>query len=216
MTIKADIIWQAHITAKFRESTIMVPTKFVVALILSYTSITASSFAIQTSTCASHSIFLSSTKYTSTSTCTRTSTTLRSSVDDDINRQLARSREILEKAKAKMAENEKNKNTEATTLLTTDVKDEKINKKESVTKTTDDEGLNTFDGELMAALSETEDWELKGLLDVFEDEIEESDVAKSLAKRDVAASIFNMRVKMHGADYRRIFDTRNRFIGEDN
>jgi hypothetical protein len=25
-----------------------------------------------------------------------------------------------------------------------------------------------------------------------------------------------MRLKMHGADYRRIFDTRNRFIGEDN
>lgn len=68
----------------------------------------------------------------------------------------------------------------------------------------------------MAALSEDEDWELKGLMDMFEDETEESDVKKSLADRDVAASIFNMRLKMHGADYRRIFDTRNRFIGEDN
>ena len=56
----------------------------------------------------------------------------------------------------------------------------------------------------------------KGLLDVFDDETEETDVSKSLAKRDVAASILNLRISMHNDDYRKIFDTKNYFIGEDN
>eukprot|EP00979_Chaetoceros_neogracilis_P019119 scaffold11812_cov267-Chaetoceros_neogracile.AAC.1 len=94
---------------------------------------------------------------------------------------------------------------------------EKSDKKTSVLKSKNEvSGLSTYDGDLMAALSEEEDWELKGMFDVFDDEIEESDVSKNLGKRDVAASILNLRRSMHNDDYRRIFDKRNFYIGEDN
>mmetsp|Transcript_21088 Transcript_21088/g.31218 ORF Transcript_21088/g.31218 Transcript_21088/m.31218 type:complete len:181 (-) Transcript_21088:129-671(-) len=139
-------------------------------------------------------------------------TSLRMSVDDDISRQLAISKKILEKAKAKIA-------LEESGGASVKVKKEKssVDKKTSVLKSNNEEtGLSTFDGDLMASLSEEEDWELKGMFDVFDNEIEESDVAKSLAKRDVAASIVNMRISMHNEDYRKIFDSRNRWIGEDN
>jgi len=142
-------------------------------------------------------------------TCT---VSLRMSVDDDISRQLARSKIILEKAKAKVALEQSGG---------ASVKKEKekssVDKKTSVLKSKNEEsGLSTFDGDLMASLSEEEDWELKGLFDVFDDETEETDVSKSLAKRDVAASILNLRISMHNDDYRKIFDTKNYFIGEDN
>jgi len=137
------------------------------------------------------------------------------SVDEDIERQLARSKIILEKAKAKVAQAE----SEAATTTTIKEKSSaaEYDKKTSVLKSKNEEsGLSTYDGDLMAALSEEEDWELKGIFDVFDDEIEESELSKSLGKRDVAASILNMRKIMHNDDFRRIFDKRNYYIGEDN
>jgi len=142
-------------------------------------------------------------------------TSLRMSVDEDIERQLARSKIILEKAKAKVAQAE----SEAATTTTIKEKSSaaEYDKKTSVLKSKNEEsGLSTYDGDLMAALSEEEDWELKGIFDVFDDEIEESELSKSLGKRDVAASILNMRKIMHNDDFRRIFDKRNYYIGEDN
>jgi hypothetical protein len=188
----------------------MTRTRFVAPIlcILSYTINSVSSFTIHSAT--SQSRISSNTKYSPSTT------ELNLSVDDDLSRQLAQARELIEKSKAKVAEQEKTKKETVATTIATEPQNNEIDKKTSVTKFTDDNGLITCDGDLMAALSEDEDWELKGLMDMFEDETEESDVKKSLADRDVAASIFNMRLKMHGADYRRIFDTRNRFIGEDN
>ena len=152
-----------------------------------------------------------------------TSTTLKSSVDDDITRLLAKSRLLLTNAKAKLAAEEIKAAAAAAAsvqLAVADAPKEKQkqpDKRPSVTKSTNAEtGLITTDGELMAALSEQEDWELKGLLDVFESEIEDSDLTRSLAKRDVAASIMNLRISMHNDDYRKIFDKTNFFIGEDN
>ena len=142
-------------------------------------------------------------------------TSLRMSVDEDIERQLARSKIILEKAKAKVAQAE----SEAATTTTIKEKSSaaEYDKKTSVLKSKNEEsGLSTYDGDLMAALSEEEDWELKGIFDVFDDEIEEIELSKSLGKRDVAASILNMRKIMHNDDFRRIFDKRNYYIGEDN
>ena len=104
----------------------------------------------------------------------------------------------------------------AATIVAEDLDKKEIDKKTSVTKSIDDNGLITTDGELMAALSEEEDWELKDLMDVFEDEIADSKGTSTLADRDVAASILNMRMNMHNEDYRKVFDKRNFFIGEDN
>ena len=69
-------------------------------------------------------------------------------------------------------------------------------KRTKVTKSTnEDSGLITTDGELMAVLSEEEEWEVRSLLDVFEDELEVSDVSKQLARRDAAGIIAAIRLR---------------------
>eukprot|EP00558_Chaetoceros_sp_UNC1202_P006281 CAMPEP_0197241338 /NCGR_PEP_ID=MMETSP1429-20130617/7395_1 /TAXON_ID=49237 /ORGANISM="Chaetoceros sp., Strain UNC1202" /LENGTH=152 /DNA_ID=CAMNT_0042701155 /DNA_START=116 /DNA_END=574 /DNA_ORIENTATION=+ len=152
-------------------------------------------------------------------------------MDDDINRQLAKARALLEKSKAKVEEERERQELEqasatppptTTTTTTSEMEDLSVaeneeKKRGSVVNFTDEEtGLITTDGELMALLSEDEDWEERSLLDVFDSELQESDVSNHLAQRDVAASIMNLRMKMHNDDYRKIFDSRNRWIGEDN
>jgi len=139
------------------------------------------------------------------------------STDDDVTRQLAKARELLEQCKAKLAEE-----TEADEAI--DVVEEtpidsessiETEKRTKVTKTTDDEsGLITTDGELMAAISELEDWEIRDIFDCFEDELEESDVSKQLAKRDVASSLYGLRMSMQNEDYAKIFNKKNYWIGE--
>lgn len=128
--------------------------------------------------------------------------------NDEITLQLAKAKELLKEAKAKMNQQEETKEENLKTPLKS---------AESKIKFKDEEtGLIMCDGDLMAALSEEEEWEQRSLLDVFESEIEDDEITKQLASRDVTASIRNMRLKMHNEDYRRIFDKRNRFIGEDN
>lgn len=92
-------------------------------------------------------------------------------------------------------------------------------KRKDVIKTIDEAtGLITTDGEKMASLSEQEEWAVRGLFDVFENENKDGtpDSNNPLADRDVAASIYNLRKVLQNEDYKRIFDKRNRFIGEDN
>lgn len=138
-------------------------------------------------------------------------------MDDDINRQLAKAKELLEKAKDKMAQNQQQLQEEAAALKKSKITpDTIVDKKTSVIKSrNEDTGLIRCDGEVMAALSEEEEWELKGIFDVFEDEVEQSDVSKQLAERDVAASIYNLRLSLQNEDYRKIFDKRNRWIGDE-
>ena len=139
--------------------------------------------------------------------------------EDDISRQVAKAKQLLEDAKKKMAAQEAEGATERADNLKSNESDpeEGVSAKRSeIIKSKDEStGLITTDGELMASLSELEEWEARKLLDVFESEIEESEVSKQLASRDVAASIQNLRISMHDADYRKIFDSRNRFIGEN-
>ena len=76
----------------------------------------------------------------------------------------------------------------------------------------------------MTSLSNSEPWELRSLSDIgFESEarsdfdgnlVADEDVKKTLAERDLAASIYNLRKVMQTEDFRRVFDSRNRFIGE--
>jgi hypothetical protein len=97
-----------------------------------------------------------------------------------------------------------------------------IDKRERIIKSRNAEtGLITADGEKMARLSEEEPWEVRSLMEVFQNENADTDMldtlsSKNLAERDVAASIFNLRKQMKVEDYRKIFDSRNFCIGEDN
>jgi hypothetical protein len=133
---------------------------------------------------------------------------------------LERARQVLAKSKAKL-EATGDAPTNEIPFFATSASMDRITKREQVTKSRDEEtGLITADGEKMARLSESEQWEMRSLLEVFENEIGDTDgvssmTSKRLAERDVAASIFNLRKQMQTEDYRRIFDTRNRFIGED-
>jgi hypothetical protein len=93
-------------------------------------------------------------------------------------------------------------------------------KRNIVMKSKNDDGLITVNGDEMAKLSEEEGWSVRPLDEVFQNELdEEADVYSKMSqyfgKRDVVASIWNLRKTMQTDDFQRIFDKRNRFIGED-
>jgi len=166
---------------------------------------------------------------------------------DDVASRLERAKAILAKSKEKLAEKEQQELLNGSAATATATPNGAANgaangatngeepslpffasrvvppqrRRETVIKTMDEmTGLITTDGEKMATLSEQEEWELRGLLEVFENEIEGDDVysmaSKQLAERDVAASIWNLRKTLQTEDYQRIFDRKNFFIGEDN
>jgi hypothetical protein len=154
--------------------------------------------------------------------------------DDEINQGVLRARALLEKTKAKLAAQAASKAlSEANSDDGGDEKTEAVpffaassqpagavdntQRRDQVTKYRDEAtGLITTDGEKMAAMSESEVWETRSLLDMNDTVPDKSTASKRLADRDVAASIFNMRRHLQVNDYRKIFDTKNRFIGEDN
>ena len=88
------------------------------------------------------------------------------------------------------------------------------------------------DGESMAILSKSEPWEIRSLSQLKfreeatldydgntdEDATNEDGTGKttssSLADRDVASSIYNLRKMLRNEDFMKVFDSRNRFIGE--
>jgi len=122
-------------------------------------------------------------------------------MNDDVVRQLAKAKKLLELTKTKLAAEEEDKannnNEEPQTSMVLEASTTTIDdKRTKVTKSTnEDSGLITTDGELMAVLSEEEEWEVRSLLDVFEDELEVSDVSKQLARRDAAGSIAAIRLR---------------------
>jgi hypothetical protein len=91
-------------------------------------------------------------------------------------------------------------------------------KKEKVIKDkNEDTGSFTTDGELMAKLSEEEEWESRPILEVFETEEQEGEKKSFNAKnvdRDIAKSMFNLRKSLQTEDFMKIFDKRNIFIGD--
>lgn len=168
---------------------------------------------------------------TTASTCRSQWTTLGTSkapMDDDITRLQLKARQLLEKSKAKLASkgengakrangsSSSNGAKEALPFFATAVKVRNIIKSRN-----EETGLVTADGERMAALSEEEEWEARSLLEVFENEMDENEdvyslASQQLASRDVAASIFDLRKSLQTDDYKKIFNKRNPFIGEDN
>jgi hypothetical protein len=154
---------------------------------------------------------------------------------DDVSQTLARARALLAKSKAKLAAKEENERNaqilendsgaqdgqSAALPFFASVEARTTCKRDAVIKSQDAAGLITTDGEKMASLSELEEWEFRGLVDVFDNESEENKEmyirgTRRLADRDVAASIWNLRKKLHTKDFEKIFDPRNRFIGENN
>lgn len=78
------------------------------------------------------------------------------------------------------------------------------------------------DGTQMATLSKSEAWERRSLSQMFTKEARQdwdgNDVTQesstTLADKDVARSIYNLRKSMQNEDFKKVFDSRNRFIGE--
>ncbi|KAL3912760.1 MAG: hypothetical protein SGARI_000989, partial [Bacillariaceae sp.] len=154
----------------------------------------------------------------------------------EVTRQLERARAVLEASRAKMeareraaeqefaaTEDEKNgtgaMGTAVPFFATTqndNEEDGKNNgKRDMVIKDQNQDGLFTTDGDLMAKLSEEEEWECRSLFEVFENERRgQQEKDDSLAARDVAASIYGLRKVLQTEDFQKIFDKRNRFIGE--
>jgi len=139
-------------------------------------------------------------------------TTLRmSSTDDDVSVQLAKAKELLAKAKAKLEEGEVKEKKDKKSSSSRD------SKKEKVLKSTTDSGSFTTDGDMMAELSEEEEWEMRSLLDVFEEEFPNEDSerrATDKKDRDIAMAMFNLRKRMFNDDYKKIFNSKDWRIGE--
>lgn len=144
--------------------------------------------------------------------------------DDEITKQLERAKDLLAKSKAKIQAKE-------AAALEYDAGNSPIanaklpffaaalpkkngNKRDRVIKSKNRDGLFTTDGDLMAKLSEAEEWEVRTLLEVFENENKDALDKNTLADRDVAASIFGLQKVLQTEDFQKIFDERNRFIGE--
>jgi len=79
------------------------------------------------------------------------------------------------------------------------------------------------DGETMASLSKSEPWEKRSLAQMFEKEarmdydgnlVDPNASSSGLDDKDVARSIYNLRKRLQNDDFRRVFDDKNRFIGE--
>lgn len=81
------------------------------------------------------------------------------------------------------------------------------------------------DGAAMTSLSNSEPWELRSLSQIgfecearsdYDGNIVEVDTSStsSLADKDVAMSIYNLRKTLQNEDFKSVFNSRNRFIGE--
>lgn len=146
------------------------------------------------------------------------------SMEDDMLRQIARAKELVKKSKAKLAAQEQAAQAtdaaaaaSAESLKSVPFFANAPSKRDQVTKSTDGNGRITIDGEKMARLSEDEAWEARPFDDVFKSESDQTKlVNEALSERDVAASMYNLRVTLQNEDFKAIFNERNRFIGEAN
>jgi len=157
--------------------------------------------------------------------------------DPNVAAQIRKARQLLRDAKKKMqtttaTEEESQKETEASSLpffaqkSFTATAFENSQKIKSKTKS----GEIIADGDTMTTLSNSEPWELRSLSQIgfqsedrvdYDGNVVEVDlnghvkgVNKALADKDVAMSIYNLRKTLQNEDFKMVFDSRNRFIGE--
>jgi hypothetical protein len=148
---------------------------------------------------------------------------------DAIDREVVKAKELIAKAKAQLkamddaeaAAPEKKEAANVPFFAALDNGDGGAQtKRDIVMKSKNDDGLITVNGDEMAKLSEEEGWSVRPLDEVFQNELDEeadvySKMSQYLGQRDVVASIWNLRKNMQNEDFQKIFDKRNRFIGED-
>lgn len=144
--------------------------------------------------------------------------------NSEIMKQLERAKAALAVSRAKMEaqeqaeagliedESEDKKDKENVPFFAMSAADES-GKKDKVIKDKNEDGLFTTDGDLMAKLSEEEEWESRPLLDVFQNEKEKAPEAMGI-DRDIGQNMYNLRKSLQTEDFAKIFDKRNRFIGE--
>lgn len=121
--------------------------------------------------------------------------------------------EAQEQAEAGLLDDEKEATKEEGNVPFFAMSSDDAGKKEKVIKDKNEDGLFTTDGDLMAKLSEEEEWESRPLLEVFQNEKEEKPEAMNI-DRDIGQSMYNLRKSLQTDDFMKIFDKRNRFIGE--
>jgi len=157
----------------------------------------------------------------------------RYGVEDDIERELLKARELLADTRVQLEtmdeEEERRKQSpekeeapffaKAAEDETEKIKDES-SRRELFVKSKNKDGLITVKGDEMVKLSEEESWQARPLGEAFENELSEDEdvyslATQQLAKSDVAARIWNLRRIMQDSDFRKVFDKRNRFIGDD-
>lgn len=116
----------------------------------------------------------------------------------------------------------------AATVVASDI----VHKSKKI-KSTTSSGSIIADGESMTQISHSEPWARRSLSDMFvreartdydgnvivvqgceEGEENMDKVGSVLADRDVVASIWNLRKTLQNEDFNKVFDSRNRFIGD--
>jgi len=156
--------------------------------------------------------------------------------DDEYNKyepaiaaQLRKAKKLLKDAKAKQKEAEDS-------FLDTPIDNKEDDNKKSKAalpffasndaekiKSKTDSGEIIADGNAMSEIAAKEAWERRSLTQMFDKEARKdwdgNDVLNEidgsvLADRDVARSIYNLRKSMQNDDFKKVFDPRNRFIGE--
>ena len=149
-------------------------------------------------------------------------------LNEDVERQLAKARALLDKANEKLKDEEEQASDTNQVKSATNASPPKPpvpfffaaykepEKRSQVTKSVNENGLITTDGEKMASLSETETWEIRALDDVFDtNEVVISSMAgRTLSEKDLASNIMYLRRQLQDSDFSKIFDKRNRFIGD--
>jgi hypothetical protein len=159
---------------------------------------------------------------------------------DNISLDVARARALLEKSKAKLLEREQGTTAVLESpkipFFATRLNGSKKRRKDVIADV-NEAGLVRVNGAALAAWSEQEEWQSRSILEVFnvteqQEEVSdpfenvETDSPRRLAAsrtgsrrrdapdRDVVAAIWNLRQSMRNEDFERIFDEKNRFIGE--
>lgn len=114
---------------------------------------------------------------------------------------------------AEGVENESDEEKESIPFFAAAAVKNKSGKKDKVIKNKNEDGTFSTDGDLMAKLSEEEEWDLRPLLEVFKNEKEKGPQSLNV-DRDISQSMYNLRKVLQTEDFMKIFDKRNRFIGD--
>eukprot|EP00587_Corethron_hystrix_P010766 CAMPEP_0113304776 /NCGR_PEP_ID=MMETSP0010_2-20120614/4652_1 /TAXON_ID=216773 ORGANISM="Corethron hystrix, Strain 308" /NCGR_SAMPLE_ID=MMETSP0010_2 /ASSEMBLY_ACC=CAM_ASM_000155 /LENGTH=212 /DNA_ID=CAMNT_0000159031 /DNA_START=118 /DNA_END=756 /DNA_ORIENTATION=+ /assembly_acc=CAM_ASM_000155 len=145
--------------------------------------------------------------------------------DESLQRILADAKKLVEDTKVKIESEDKSKETEERLSDTSQISE---NMQSTIPKSAEERRLYLLDGvspdsngkvrpsaKLMEQLAEEEDWELRLIEEMFEDQIPQpSEMDKRLQKKDIGRSLMMLRRQLQDDDFRKVFNSRNPRIGE--